>query len=103
MTSASTGSQRIAVDQRRAARKLRQLAEHRARTGAVERLAADRLVIPDELDRAGKDHEQAMSALADLEQRFPFAVVPDFAEPAHPFDFGRRQREKDLVAPRFGD
>ena len=66
---------RIAVDQRRAARKLRQFPDHRARPGAVERLAADHFVIPDEIDRSGQDHEQAMAALADLEQRLPGIVT----------------------------
>jgi hypothetical protein len=92
-----------AVDQRRTAGKLRQLPDHRARSGAVKRPAAVLLIIADEIDRSGQDHEQAVAPLADLEQRLPGIVTPVFAEPAHPLEFDRRQREKDLVAPRFGD
>ena len=93
----------VTVDQRRTARKLRQLSDHRARSGAVKRPAAALFVVPDEIDRAGQDDEQAVAPLADLEQRLPGVVATVFAEPAHPLELGRRQREKDLIAPRFGD
>ena len=93
----------VTVDQRRTARELRQFSDHGAGSGAVKRPAAVLFVVPDEIDRSGQDHEKTVAPLADLEQRLPGIVLPVLAEPAHPLELGGRQREKDLVAPRFGD
>ena len=103
MISASTGSLRVRVDQRRPAGQLRQLAHERAGAVGDDRLAAARLVVLGDVDLAGQDDGQTEADLADRGQRLARAIGADLAEPAHPLDLRRLQSREHLVAAGIDD
>ena len=90
----------MAFDQRDTAGELADLGEKLTRPLIDDRRHAAKAVALGDRDMAGQDDEHAGSDLAGLEQRLARLVAPEFAEPAHPRDFVRRQFRKCLLIAR---
>ena len=87
----------MAVDQRDAAGELADLGEKLTRPLVDDRRDAAEPIALGDRDVACEDDEHAGADFAGLEQHVARTIVPEFAEPAHPRDFVRRQRRKGLI------
>ena len=87
----------MAVDQREAAGKLADLGEKLPRPLVDDRGDMAKAVALGDRDGARQHHEHAGADLAGLEQGFAVPVGAKLPEPAHPLDFGMRERRKCLL------
>src|SRR5712672_1889694 len=90
----------MAVDQRDAPGELADFGRRLARPLVDDRRDTAEAVALSDRDMARQQHEHSGAGLAGFEQGFAIPETSRFAEPAHAFDFVRRQRRECLLEAR---